>query len=147
MLCSEVLCFIQRNTVQLVIVTDGTDTFAIYNYYDLSWIGGHPQNCDTQTGLRTGAAPNCFPAQVKKQYISLYDTSITGFFVRVIDIFLSDRLALIWEMPVGLSICPTQPKTRWSILTRGVLLGSLVGLSTWSLGRGSEGVAVQTTPT
>ena len=48
-------CFLlQHNTFQLVISTDGTHSFAIFNYGDIMWT--------------YGAASNNIPAQVKPIY-------------------------------------------------------------------------------
>ena len=54
----------QRNTYQLALVTDEVDTYAIYNYYNITWIGGTRQGCDPNSGKASTGNPDCEPAQV-----------------------------------------------------------------------------------
>ena len=60
------LLAIQRNTYQAAILTDGTQTFAVYNYQNITWVGGGAnQNCDRLTGTRSTSNPNCKPGHVR----------------------------------------------------------------------------------
>ena len=59
--------FCQRNTYQTAVVTDETDTFAIFNYYDINWVGGagvSTQNCDPMSGTSSSSHEDCSPAHV-----------------------------------------------------------------------------------
>jgi len=59
------LILFQRNTFQMALVTDYVSTYAVYNYFNISWIGStYYQNCDPNTGQFSAAYPNCIPAQV-----------------------------------------------------------------------------------
>ena len=63
MLCTPykpLFCILQRNTMQAVILTDTIDTYVIYNYYNLTWVGGASQGCDPTTGRGSG----CYAAWV-----------------------------------------------------------------------------------
>jgi hypothetical protein len=49
----------------MTLVTDRRHTYVIYNYYNVTWVGGTQQGCDSLTGL-PGDFPydQCFSAQV-----------------------------------------------------------------------------------
>ncbi len=48
----------------MALVTDERDTFSVFNYYNVTWVGGTRQGCDSGTGLASQINPDCEPAQV-----------------------------------------------------------------------------------
>ena len=59
---TQIFLYFQRNTYQAVILTDGSETYTILNYYDVNWMGSVNEGCASSTG--TGPVDTCFPAQV-----------------------------------------------------------------------------------
>ena len=45
-------------------MTDETHTYAVYNYYNMTWLNGPNARCNDETG-GSDNRPNCFPAQVR----------------------------------------------------------------------------------
>ena len=52
----------QRNVFQAVILTDQSESYSIFNYHNITWIGSVRRGCNADTGI--GTVPNCKPAQV-----------------------------------------------------------------------------------
>jgi hypothetical protein len=53
-----------RNTFQVAIVTDGIQSFSVYNYFNITWLGSNTQGCDPSTGQSSTSYPNCTVAQM-----------------------------------------------------------------------------------
>ncbi len=68
----------QRNTYQLALVTDEQETFAVFNYYNVTWVGGTRQGCDPNTGKMSQTNLDCHPAQVYNGFSKLHRFSISG---------------------------------------------------------------------
>ena len=56
----------QRNTFQIVLVTDEVESYVFFNYWNLTWIGTPSGGCDSLTGMpRTDGNALCSAAQVR----------------------------------------------------------------------------------
>ena len=49
--------FLQRNRLQVVIVTDGSSTYAVFNYHTVVWDGGYGNGGDAKTGVGADNPP------------------------------------------------------------------------------------------
>ena len=49
----------------MALVVGGTQTYVVYNYFDIKWVGGAgKQRCDPNTGLSSTSRPDCQAAHV-----------------------------------------------------------------------------------
>lgn len=49
--CQSAHGFLQVNTFQAVLITDGVSSFALFNYHEISWTTGTASGGDPLTGL------------------------------------------------------------------------------------------------
>ena len=58
----NIILLSQRNVFQAVILTDQSESYSVFNYHNITWIGSVGMGCDAATGR--GTVPTCKPAQV-----------------------------------------------------------------------------------
>ena len=73
------LSFFQRNTYQVALVTDEIRTFAIFNYYNITWLGSPTMGCNSADGKPSSSNPNCKAAQVILDQLIEYNSDLAGY--------------------------------------------------------------------